>query len=363
MIQSVDLVRQHAEIEEEVLTAIREVLRHGQFILGPEVAAFEEEVARFLGVDHVIGVNSGTDALRLALQVHDIEEGDEVLTVSHSYFATASAICLSGATPVFVDIDETMLLDPELLQQHLTPRTRAVLPVHLNGYPCDMEPIRAFCDEHDLILIEDCAQAIGATYRGAKVGTFGTGCFSLHPIKALGACGDGGFISTDDAEVAAKLRQLRTIGHVDRDHIRWISGNSRLDTMQAAILLVKMKRLDAYLRRRREHAGAYFAELPPELIAMPSHDDREGIFAQFVIRHPRRDKFIAALAKRGVAARVHYPIPIHRQEAFRQLGGSELPRTEEVVAEIISLPISFELTDDERARVVSAAHEAHRELV
>lgn len=358
MIRSVDLARQHEPWLDEILEAVRAVLEHGHFILGPEVAALEEQLATFLGVAHVVGVSSGTAALRLALRAHRIGAGDEVLTVSHSYFATATAICLEGATPVFVDVDDaTMLLDPSALEAQRTPRTRAVLPVHLNGEPCDMAPIEAFCRRHDLLLIEDCAQAIGASYRGRRVGSFGTGCFSLHPIKALGACGDGGFIATSDDALAAELRQLRTLGHVDRDHVKWISGNDRLDTLQAAIVLVKMRHLDELLGRRRAIAARYREALPPELIAMPRRDDREGVYAQFVIRSAARDALVEGLQARGVDTKIHYPIPIHRQEAFREVPHGPLPVTDRVTKEIVSLPISFELSDDEVEAVIAAVTE------
>jgi dTDP-4-amino-4,6-dideoxygalactose transaminase len=231
----VDLPAQHAAIEGEILEAVRRVLRHGWFILGPEVQALEEALAERVGVRHAVGVGNGTDALVLALRAHGVGPGHEVITVSHSFFATASAIELVGAVPVFVDIHpDTLLMDPDLLEAARTPRTRAVIPVHLMGHPCDMDAIGAFCQAHGLALIEDAAQAIDARWRGRAVGSFGTGCFSLHPLKNFAACGDAGFVTTDDDDLAAFLRQARNIGICDRDHCDFVSSNSRLDALHAA---------------------------------------------------------------------------------------------------------------------------------
>ena len=349
----VDLAAQNQALEEELLEAVRGVLRHGHYILGPEVSAFEQQVADFLDVPHVIGVNSGTDALVLALRALDIGPGDEVITVAHTYFATASAILLVGATPVFIDIDEeTMLMDPELIEPAITPNTRAVIPVHLNGYPCDMTPIAQVCQEHGLALIEDTAQALGASYKGRMAGTFGVGCFSLHPLKVLGALGDAGMIAVSDDALAAKLRQLRTIGHRDRDHVIWVSGNSRLDTLHAAMLSVKFKHLPRYIQARRNHADAYTTGLPDTLTLPPRHEDRQGIHCPFVVRHEARDELLKQLVAAGVDAKVHYPIPTHRQEAFAHLPPRSLPVTDRVVSSILSLPSSPELSEDGRARVI-----------
>lgn len=357
----VDLAAQNRAQEDELLEAVRQVLRHGHYILGPEVEAFERRIAARLGVAHAVGVGSGTDALVLALRAHHIGPGDEVIVPSHTYFATATAVALQGARPVFVDIDpETMLLDPAQVAEAIGPRTRAIIPVHLNGAPCDMDALCELCQAHDVALIEDAAQALGARWRGEHVGTFGTGCFSLHPLKILGALGDAGVVVTDDAELAARLRQLRTIGHVDRDHVRWVSGNARLDTLHAAMLLVKLDRLDEALAARRAHAAAYAQELPEELVRPAALADprAESIFCPFVIRHPRRDALQEALAARGVDAKIHYPLSTHRQEAFSHLPPAHLPITDRVVSEILSLPSSAELTIAQRDRVIEACHEA-----
>ncbi len=360
----VDLPAQHAELEDAILEAVRGVLRHGWFVLGPEVERLEQALAQRLSVRHVIGVSTGTDALVLALRAHCVGPGDEVITVSHSFFATAVAIELVGAVPVFVDIDpETMLLDPGLLEGAVTPRTKAVLPVHLMGIPCDMDRTVAFCREHDLVLVEDCAQAIDASWRGRHVGSFGTGCFSLHPLKNLSACGDAGFVSTNDDEIAAWIRQARNIGIRDRDHCDFVSGNSRLDALHAAILLVKLQHLDAWTAARRAHAAAYRATLaglvllPP---AVPVHG--RAVYHAFVVRHPQRDRIVASLRDQGIDAKVHYPIPIHRQPAFAQRVTGPLPHTERVVAEILSLPVTPELDQAGRSRVVAVLRDACQAL-
>lgn len=359
----INLPSQHADLEPELLRAVRRVLRHGQFILGPEVSELETRLASYVNVPHVIGVNSGTDALILALRAHGIQPGDEVITVSHSFVANASAICMVGAVPVFVDIDaRTMLMDPACLPAALTPRTRAVLPVHLNGFPCEMERIQAFCEQHELILIEDCAQAIGAFYAGRHVGAFGTGCFSLHPLKILSACGDAGFIATRDAALADRLRRLRNIGLRDRDHCDHIGGNTRLDTLQAALLLVKMRHMEAWIEARAHHAHAYREVLRDRVMLPPEHGPHRPVYSAFVIRHRRRDAVIKKLHALGVDAKIHYPVPIHRQKAFAQFRGKPLPVTETTVDQIISLPVTPELTEAGRGHVIEALDAALGEV-
>ncbi len=359
----INLPLQHRDLEPELLDAVRRVLRHGQFILGPEVSELESRLASFMDVGHVIGVNSGTDALVLAMRAHGIGAGDEVVTVSHSFVANASAICMAGAVPVFADIDpETMLMDPACLQELLTPRTMAVLPVHLNGYPCDMKRITAFCEQHELILIEDCAQAIGALCAGRHVGTFGTGCFSLHPLKILSACGDAGFIATSDRALADSLRRLRNIGLRDRDHCDHISGNTRLDTLQAALLLVKMRYMERWISAREAHADAYRQALRGKVTLPPEHGPHRPVYSAFAIRHPRRDALVEKLQARGVDAKVHYPLAIHQQKAFAQFHEGSLPVTESTVNQIISLPVTPELSVEGREHVIASLHAALAEV-
>jgi dTDP-4-amino-4,6-dideoxygalactose transaminase len=354
-IRYVDFPAQHAALEEEILEAVRAVLRHGWFILGPEVEELERSLAERLGVRHVVGVGNGTDALVLALKAHGVGPGDEVITVSHSFFATASAIELVGAVPVFVDIDpETMLMDPALLEQARTARTRAVMPVHLMGHPCDMDRIEAFCRGEGLAL-EDCAQAIDARWRGRSVGSFGTGCFSLHPLKNLGACGDAGFVTTDDPAIATYVARARNIGIRDRDHCDFVSGNSRLDALHAAILSVKLKHLDGWTEARRAHAAAYRRALSGHLVLPPPEPPHgRAVYHAFVVRHPERDRLAAGLRERGIDCKVHYPIPIHRQPAFEGRCTGPLPWTERAVGEILSLPVSPELSAAQRDEVIAA---------
>lgn len=349
----VDLIKQNAALRPQILEAVDRVLSHGIFINGPEVEDFERDIAERLGVEHVVGVSSGTAALTLAMRALGIGPGDEVITVAHSYVATASSILLTGATPVFVDVDpKTALLDARLLPAKLSSRTKAVMPVHLGGVACDMDAIGRFCDEHGLSLIEDCAQAIGATYRGKSVGSFGTGCFSLHPLKSLAACGDGGFITTSDAKRAELLRKLRSLGHRDRDHVDLASENARLDALQAAILKVKLARLDDWVAARRAHGAAYQQALHPHFELTGVTEGCDPAYTTFVLRHEARDALIAHLAERGFDAKVHYPVPIHRQRALDALGPVSLPRTEALVRRIVSLPVSPELEASDRDALI-----------
>jgi dTDP-4-amino-4,6-dideoxygalactose transaminase len=307
-----------------------------------------------------MGVANGTDALVLALRLRGIGPGDEVITVSHSFVATASSIALVGARPVFVDVDErTMLMNPAAVERSIGPRTKAVMPVHLYGHVCDMDALTEVCTRKNLILIEDCAQALGARYRGRAAGTFGVGAGSLHPLKVLSACGDAGFVVLSRDQDVEVLRRMRNIGLVDRDHCAMVGPNSRLDTVQAAILLAKLTHLDAFLAARRAHAAAYRSALADCFVLPPSEDHVAPVWSGFVVRHPRRDALIEHLRARGIEAKIHYPIPIHRQEAFRYLGPCDLPVTDRVVSEIVSLPASPELSPAQRDRVIDALAEFH----
>jgi dTDP-4-amino-4,6-dideoxygalactose transaminase len=359
----VDLIAQHAPLRDELLEAMGAVLDHGWFILGPEVKQLEQQLAQRLGVSAVVGVNSGTDALLLGLRLAGIGPGDEVITVSHSFVATASTIKLVGATPVFCDIDDdSMLMDPAQLAGLLTPRTRAVMPVHLGGFTADMTAISAFCAEHGLALIEDAAQSIGSLHRGRCGGSFGIGCFSLHPLKVLSAAGDAGFVAVNDPEQETRLRQWRNLGLADRDHVRWVSGNSRLDTLQAALLLVKLRHLDRYIDARRAHAAAYREAFAGKVRCPPPEVDERSVYSTFVIRHPRRDALLAAIRAHGVDAKVHYPIAIHQQQALADVAHGPLPVTERVVDEIISLPVTPEVDEAGRALVIRAVLSALDEV-
>lgn len=353
----VNLVKQHAALKEELLEAVARVIDHGQFILGPEVALFEQAVAARVGVPHAVAVNSGTDALIMALRVLNIGPGDEVITASNSFVASASAIALVGATPVLVDVEEGYNLDPRQLAGALTSRTRAILPVHLTGRPAELGPLLDFATQHGLQVIEDCAQAIDAQYGGKAVGSFGTlGAFSLHPLKTLNACGDGGIITLHDAELDARLRVMRNIGLRSRECCEFWSGNSRLDTMQAAILLVKLKYLDHWTEKRRENARFYrdaLRDLPQVQVPdEPAH--MRCVYHTFVVQVERREALQAALQAAGIGTAIHYPNPVHVQPcaASLSLRPGQLPVTERQASRILSLPIYPELSVDDLSYVV-----------
>ena len=358
----VDLVRQNEADREAILEAVGRVIDHGQYINGPEVRNFEARMADFTGSRHVIGCSSGTSALTLALRAHGIGPGDEVVTVSHSCVATATSIRLVGATPVFADIDpETGLIDPAAVRAMVTASTRAVLPVHLGGAPCPMDDLVELCAEHGMALIEDCAQAIGARYDGRHVGNFGTGCFSLHPLKTLSALGDAGFITTDDDALAERLVMLRNIGLRDRDHLELVGENARLDAIHAAILLVKLERLPEWIAARNAHARAY--EALSDCVSLFRLPERaEPAYSCFAVRHPRRNELLRRLTDAGVDAKIHYPIPIHRQTPFRNDGPVSLPATERVVEDILSLPVAPEVSAQQIDHVIHLVRKATREL-
>jgi dTDP-4-amino-4,6-dideoxygalactose transaminase len=368
VIPYVDLAALHAPLRDELLAAVGRVLDHGQFILGPEVAELEGRLAERLEVPAVVGVANGTDALILALELRGIGPGDEVITVSHSFVATGSAILRAGARPVFVDLSEaTMLMDPAAVEAAVTPRTRAVMPVHLNGQPCDLPAIAAVCRQHGLALIEDCAQAFGARAGahsgGSPVGRLDLGWFSLHPLKVLPGYGDGGFIACASPADAERLRRLRNLGLIDRDHCGTVSGNSRLDTVQAAMLLVALDRFDDWVERRRAHATVYRQALAGVVRLPPEEAPGERItYSAFVVRHPERDRLAALLRERGVDAKAHYPLAIHQQPAFEGGNWPPLPVTERVVSEILSLPVHAALGDDDVRRVAEAVRSAAGEL-
>jgi dTDP-4-amino-4,6-dideoxygalactose transaminase len=347
----VDLKTQLAGIRAEIEAAIRSVLDSTQFILGPSVQALEKETAAYLGVKHAIGVASGTDALHLALRAAGIGAGDEVITTPFTFIATAEAISYLGARPVFVDIDpDTFNIDVRCIEAAITPRTRALLPVHLFGQPAEMGPLLDICRRHHLKLIEDCAQSFGADYAGRKTGSFGEfGCFSFFPSKNLGGYGDGGLITTNDDELAAEVRVLRNHGSRERYCHSMIGYNSRLDELQAAILRVKLGHIEEYNRLRRENAHHYSRLLRHPQLCTPV--EREGgthVYHQYTILVSERDSIQKALQEAGIASAVYYPIPLHRQEVYRTSHGDvSLPVAEEMAQRVLSLPIFPELTKDQ----------------
>jgi len=362
MIPYVDLARAHAPLKAELLAAMAEVIDSGQFVMGPPVAQFEQAFADLCSVPHAVALNSGTDALWLALKALGLGPGDEVITVPNSFVATTAAIALTGARPVLVDVGPDYNLDPAGLDDALSPRTKAILPVHLTGRACRLEQILAFAQAHGLVVIEDAAQAVLAEHRGRRVGSFGAaGCFSLHPLKTLNALGDGGILTTSDAELAARVRRLRNHGLLSRDDTGEWAHNSRLDTLQAAVLLVKLRHLEAWTARRRELAGRYRAGLAevPQVRTPDDPNDGRAVYHTFVIQAERRDELMAHLAARGIGTRVHYPVPIHLTTAGRDLGypPGSFPVAEAQAGRILSLPVYPELSDAEVDQVIAAIAE------
>ena len=353
---------------QEIDAAIRRVLESGWYILGGEVAAFEREFAAYCGVEHAVGVGSGTEALHLALKALSIGPGDEVITVSHTAVATVSAIEWTGARPVFVDIcAESYTMDPSAVEQAITKRTRAILVVHLYGQSADLQPILEIGDRYHVPVIEDCAQAHGATYHGRRVGGWGIiGCFSFYPTKNLGAIGDGGMVVTRDAALAERVRLLREYGWRER-YISSISGwNSRLDELQAAILRVKLAYLDKENARRRHLAGLYHTLLAETPLTLPREMPYgQPVYHLYVVRSPQRDALRAYLAARGVQTGIHYPVPVHLQPAYATLGytAGSLPVTEQIAREILSLPLFPELEESALRNVAGAIKAFHREML
>jgi len=360
-IAMVDLKLQYHTLKTEIDTAVLNALESTQFILGPNVSALEQEAAAYLGVPSAVGCASGTDALHLALLAAGIAPGDEVITSPFTFIATAEAICYAGATPVFVDIDpQTFNIDPALIEKAITPRTRAVIPVHLFGQPADLAVIKDICERHGLLLIEDCAQSFGAEINGRMTGSSGMfGCFSFFPSKNLGCCGDGGMITCASQELADRIKVLRNHGSKVRYHHHLIGYNSRLDDIQAAILRVKLKRIDRFNSDRRRVAHLY-SELLGDLVTVPFEDGKGShVYHQYTLLTDRRDTVMARLSERRIASAVYYPIPLHKQEVFAPAcAGIRLPAAEEVASRCMSLPIFPEMTEEQVRLVAATVKEA-----
>ena len=354
----VDLRAQFRALSEEVVPRMMQVMESASFILGPDVALFEEHFATYVGTRYCVGVESGTAALELALRALAIGPGDEVIIPANTFIASAFAVSAVGARPVLVEMDRAYLIDPELLEAAVTPRTKAVMPVHLYGQAVPMDAILAFARRHGLRVIEDACQAHGARYKGRRTGSFGdVGCFSFYPGKNLGAYGDGGAIVCNDAGLYDTLCLLRDLGQAKKyEHV--VKGsNCRLDSLQAAVLDVKLRHLDAWNQARRGHAAAYDRLLRESGIEPPvSLHDEGHVYHLYVIEVENRDRVQAALRECGVATGVHYPIPIHLQRAYSDLGlgPGSFPRTERSAARVLSLPMFAELTDDQIVCVVDA---------
>ena len=362
MIPFVDLKAQYATIKDEVDAAIRGVLESCQFTLGREVAAFEEEFAAYCGVKHGIGVNSGTSALHLALLAAGIGPGHEVITVPFTFVATVAAIHYAGAKPVFVDIDPvTYTMDPRALEAAITPRTRAIIPVHLYGQPADMDPILAMARRHGLVVIEDACQAHGAEYHGRRAGSMGDmGCFSFYPGKNLGAYGEGGLVTTNDPELARKIRMLRDWG-AERKYEHVLKGyNYRLEGIQGAVLRVKLRHLEAWTEARREVAARYDRLLAgsgvPTPKAMPY---ARHVYHIYAIRTSHRQEWQKALQAKNIQTGIHYPTPVHLLPAYADLGytAGAFPHSERAAAEVLSLPMFPELTAEQCETVSRAVRE------
>jgi dTDP-4-amino-4,6-dideoxygalactose transaminase len=370
-----DLSRQYTRIQAEITTVVQQVCASQQYILGPEVAKFEQEAATFLGAAHGVACASGTDAIWLSLVAAGVEPGHEVLTTPFSFFATASAIVRAGARPVFADVDATNLnLDPAAvrarIEQSPSPRLKAMMPVHLYGQCADMTGLQTIADEHKLAMVEDAAQAFGAAWRGKRAGSLGEiAAFSFYPTKNLSCYGDGGLVTTNDAARAEHVKKLRNHGSSQRYYHDEIGWNSRLDSIQAAILRVKLKHIEDWNRKRRERAEAYDllfktagllsplgTQSTPKVRLLADSEQSFHIYHQYVIRVQKRDELRALLTERKIGSEVYYPVPLHLQKCFAYLGYGEgsLPVSERAAREVLALPIFPEIAPEEQSAVVSA---------
>jgi len=347
----IDLKAQYSNIKDEVLRCINDILESSHYILGENVKKFEDDIKSYLGVSEAIGVASGTDALHLALKALDITHGDEVITTPFTFFATVEAILYVGAKPVFVDIDEnTYNIDPDKIEEKITPRTKAIIPVHVFGCPADMIKINEIAQKYGLKIIEDAAQAFGAKIGDKKIGTFGDiACFSFYPSKNLGCFGDGGMVVTNNPEIADKIRILRNHGSPGRYVHETVGLNSRLDEIQAGVLRIKLKHIDEYNSLRRKKANIYTKFLSDKVITPKEVENTYHVYHLYSIRSESRDKIKEILAKQGFPSVVYYPIPMHLQKAIANLGfkKGDFPIAEKVSREILALPIYPEIPDEE----------------
>ncbi len=358
-----DLGAQFDSIRDELMSAIEAVMESQRFINGPEVAELEKQIAEYTGCASAVGVSSGTDALIVGLMALGIGAGDEVITTPYTFFATAGSIWRVGAKPVFVDIEpDTFNIDTTRIEAAINERTKAIIPVHLFGQAAEMDPILALAAKHDLFVIEDAAQAIGARYRGHSAGSLGDiGCFSFFPSKNLGGVGDGGMVVSQDEQLGARLLQCRNHGSSPKYYHAWVGGNFRLDTLQAAALLVKLKHLEKWHQARRAHAALY-DELLAEIDGVVTpvvRPHNESIYNQYVVRVPRRDACQKFLGEHGIGSAVYYPLSLHQQECFADLGYStgDFPESERAAAETLALPIDPELNDEQIRHVANVISE------
>ena len=357
-----ELKSQYRSIEREVRAAIDEVLESAWYIFGKNCTAFEEEFAAYVGAKHAVGVGNGTEAIQLALTAVGVRPGDEVITVANTCVPTVTGIVSSGATPRLVDTDPTTLtIDPARLEAAITAKTKAIVPVHLYGHPCEMGPILSVASAHGVAVVEDCAQAHGAKYQGKQCGTFGAAAaFSFYPSKNLGAYGDGGAVTTNDDSVRARLRMLRNYGEETRYHHTVKGINSRLDEIQAAILRVKLRHLDAWNDARRERAARYLDQLKGLPLTLPAEAPwARSVQHLFVIRSPQRDALQAYLKERNITTLLHYPVPIHLQQVYADLNYAPgaFPAAEKACNEVLSLPMYSELPFEHIDRICDAIRE------
>lgn len=347
----VDLKRQYYSIKGEIDAAIKDVLDNSAFILGKNVEEFEKEFAKFCGVKHVVGVSSGTEALHLALIASGIGPGNEVITVPNSFFATAEAITHAGAKPVFVDVGETFNMDAGDIEKKISPKTRAIMPAHLYGQPCDMGAITEIAERHSLKIITDCCQAHGAEYNGSRQKAIGEiGCFSFYPAKNLGAFGEGGAIALNDDETADKIRILRAHGEKPKNTHSVVGYNYRMEGLQGAVLKTKLRHLDKWIEKRRKNAEHYRKLLKNAPIELPTEEKFAGhVYHLFVVKTPKRDLLMKHLNDNGIATGIHYPVPIHLQTgyAFLNYGNGSFPVAEKNANQILSLPMFEGLTKEE----------------
>lgn len=358
MIEYENLRKANEPFFQEFEKAFRRVMESGWYILGESVKQFEQEFAKYIGVKHCIGVGSGLDALILALDSLELPKDAEVIVPSNTYIATILAVVRCGYKPILVEPDiRTYNIDPAKIEEKITPRTKAIIVVHLYGKPCDMDPIMEIVKKYDLFLIEDCAQAHGAMYKNQKVGSFGIGCFSFYPTKNLGALGDGGAITTNDDNLAEKLRALRNYGSHKKYYNLYVGYNSRLDEVQAALLSVKLKYLDIINNHKRKLANIYLSNISDKFIKPVVHEDFYDVYHIFPIRHPERDRLRKFLLEKGIKTEIHYPHPPHKQEAMKGIIKGQYPISEEIHSTVLSLPISYFHTEEDVYRVCEVLNE------
>ena len=362
MIRYLDLKAQYRSIKGEIQQAVEGVLESGQYVLGDEVAAFESEFAAYSGAAHGVAVNSGTSALHLALLAAGVGSGDEVITVPFTFVATVAAVCYTGAHPVFVDIDpRTFTMDVRQIEAAVTPRTKAILPVHLYGQPADMDPILEIARKHGLIVIEDAAQAHGAEYKGRRVGSIGDlGCFSFYPGKNLGAYGEGGLVTTNNPKFADTVRVLRDWGQTRKYHHVRLGYNYRMEGLQGAILRVKLRHLEPWTEARRSRAVLYDQRLTGSpVVSPPAMPYARHVYHVYAIRSGERDDVQRTLQSNGIQTGIHYPIPVHLQEGYQDLGcvPGQFPHAERAAREVLSLPLYPELSNSQVEQVAAAVHQ------